>query len=292
MLIQTDLYSFSFKLGTLVPWCKNCGAQNFYRDGKNDKGKQLYKCKNCGFRFVWSSDLPRMNFFSNIISFAVDLYSTVGISLRTIAQKMEKFFCVKISYEGIRQWILKCSKLHMPNIQPVSSKVWHADETYIKIKGKGFWLWIVYCHETRVVLAWHISKKRLFKDAKAVLKKAKDNAGMRPEKIITDGLYQYQAAIKKVFGWKWNIYKKSHIVDSGIGKNAILERLNREVKRRIKWFGTFQALDGAKAFFNMFFYYHNFQKINRTIGCTPNKRACVKDLTLVELLYNFPTQGS
>ncbi len=139
LLIQTDVYSFGFKLGTLVPWCKNCGAQNFYRDRKNDKGKQLYKCKNCGFRFVWSSDLPRMNFFSNLISFAVDLYSTVGISLRTIAQKMDKFFGIKISYERIRQWILKCSKLHIPNIQPVSSKVWHADETYIKIKGKVVW---------------------------------------------------------------------------------------------------------------------------------------------------------
>ena len=233
-----------------------------------------------------------MNFFSNVVSFAVDLYSTVGISLRTIAQKMLRFFDIKVSYEGIRQWVLKCSKLSIPKIQPVCSKIWHADETYIKVKGKGFWLWIVYCHETRVVLSWHISKKRLFKDAKEVLQTAKDNAGMRPEKIITDGLFQYAAAIKKVMGWKWNVQKKSHIIDSGIGKNAIIERLNREVKRRIKWFSTFQALECTRGFFNMFFYHHNFHKINRTIGCTPNRRACVKDSDLVELLYNFPTQGS
>jgi len=86
-----------------------------------------------------------------------------------------------------------------------------------------------------------------------VLQKAMDNAGMRPERIIADGLYQYDAAIKKVFGWKWNLQKKSHIKDSRIGKNAILERLNRKVKRRIKWSSTFQSIGGAKAFLICFF---------------------------------------
>ena len=132
------------------------------------------------------------------------------------------------------------------------------DETYIKIKGRGFWLWVVYCPEIKKVLAWHISKKRLFKESKEVLSKAlaKTN-GIKPEKIVTDGMYQYSAAIKKVIGWNWRVQKECHIIDSGIGKNAILERVNREIKRRVKWFSTFQALDGARAFFAMFFYHLN-----------------------------------
>ena len=89
------------------------------------------------------------------------------------------------------------------------------------------------------------------------LQKAKQVAGGRPERIITDGLYQYDGAIKKVTGWHWRVYRKNRIKDSGIGKNAVLERVNREIKRRIKWFSTFQSLEGARSFLNLFFHYHN-----------------------------------
>ncbi len=76
-------------------------------------------------------------------------------------------------------------------------------------------------------------------------------AGERPEAIITDGLYQYGAAIYKVMGWHWTEQKKRPIVDSGIGQNWYIERLNREIKRRIRWLSTFQSLEGANAFFAM-----------------------------------------
>lgn len=257
-MMQTDLYSFSYKKGTLVPWCKICGEQNFYRAGKNKEKRQRYKCKKCGSRFVWTSDLPRRNFFSNVIAFATELYSTAGISLRTISKKLKKYFDINISHEGIRKWVLAANSLNIIDNKSISTSTWHADETYIKIKGKGFWVWVVYCRESKHVIAWHISKTHLLKDAIAVLQKAmKQSNEIRPDKIITDGLWQYPVAIKKVIKWKWNERKKKHIIDSGVGLNAIMERVNREIKRRFKWFGTFQAYEGANAFFNLFFYHFN-----------------------------------
>ncbi len=258
-MIQTDLYSFSYKKGSLVPWCKKCGKQNFFKDGKNSQGKQLYKCKSCGFRFVWCSDLPNRRFFSNVIDFVVDLYTTTGIGLRTLARKLLNFFNIKISHEGIRQWILAGKQKLFVDQKVDNCQTWSVDETYIKIKGVGRWLWIVYCIETKQVLSWHISKKRLHKHARTVLEKAKQVAGDRPQKIITDGLYQYASAIKKVMGWQWRIYRKKHIIDSGVGKNSPVERVNKEVKRRIKWFGSFQCTKGAKAFFALFFHYFNLR---------------------------------
>src|SRR4030067_2379143 len=128
MQTQTDLYSFGCKLGTLVPWCKKCGAEKFHRDGKTKHGKQLYECTRCGFRFVWTSDLPRRNFFSNVITFVVELYtSNVGISLRTISEKLLKFFSIKISYEGIRQWVLAAKNLIIKDDIPVRKKFRHID---------------------------------------------------------------------------------------------------------------------------------------------------------------------
>ena len=255
-MIQTDLSSFSYKKGSLVPWCKKCETQHFYKKGKNSKGIQRYQCRNCGFRFVWTSDMPRYNVFSKIIDFAVEMYVETGISLRTLAKKLKKIFNVKVSYEAIRLWV-KTNKKTIPRQEIVAETVWHADETYIKIKGIGHWLWVARCRNTSKVLSWRITKGRFFKDAKGLMQDALNVSGTRPEKIITDGLYQYAAAIKKVMGWQHYTYKKKHIIDSGIGKNWFIERLNREIKRRVKWFSTFQSLEGAHAFFGLWFYHHN-----------------------------------
>lgn len=94
-------------------------------------------------------------------------------------------------------------------------------------------------------------------DAKRVLSNALRVAGAKPVRIITDGLAQYVRAIKKVIAWPWQEYRSRHIVDSGIGKNALIERLNREVKRRLKWFSTFQSLKGARTFFGLWFSHYN-----------------------------------
>ncbi|MBU0459956.1 MAG: IS6 family transposase [Nanoarchaeota archaeon] len=255
-MIQTDLYSFSNKTGTLVPWCKKCGEQNFWKNGKSEKNQQVYKCKNCGFRFVWCSDLPNKRFFTNVIAFAVEMYVEIGISLRTLAKKLKKFFNVNVSHEGIRKWVKIYEKPISRREIPVETS-WHADETYIKIKGIGHWLWIVRCRETGNVLSWRITKCRFFKDARGLMQDALNVAGTRPETITTDGLYQYAAAIKKVMGWQHYTYKKKHIIDSGIGKNWFIERLNREIKRRIKWFSSFQSLEGANTFFSVWFHHLN-----------------------------------
>lgn len=263
MQTQTDLYSFSYKLGNLVPWCKKCGAEKFHKDGKTKHGKQLYECVKCGFRFVWNSDLPRRNFFSNVISFAVELYTTAGISLRKIARDLKNYFGIIVSHECVRKWVLAAKGLIIKDDKPIPTRTWHIDETYFKIKGEGFWLWIVYCKESRNVIAWNISQTHLLKDAKEVLTKAmKQSEWIQPDKIITDGLWQYPVAIKKIVGWCWREQKERHVIDSGIGKNAPIEEVNREVKRRFKWFSTFQSLEGANAFFGLFFYHMNKRRFD------------------------------
>ena len=259
-MLQTDLSSFSYKKGTLVPMCKKCGNENFYRNGKSNQGVQRYLCRACGFRFVWTSDLPRRSFFSSIISFAVEIYTSPRMcaSLRGVVKILKKAFNINVSHQTIRQWVLDTKK-------PISRReiaiptVWHADETYIKIKGVGHWLWVVRCRETGDVLSWHISTGRSYFDAKKLMHDALNVAGVRPIEVITDGLKQYYAAIYKVMGWHWTEHKIRHIVDSGIRKNWFIERLNREIKRRIKWFSTFQSLEGANAFFGLWFYHHNTQ---------------------------------
>ena len=220
----------------------------------------MYKCRNCGFRFVWCSDLPHRRFFSNVIGLVTDLYATVGISLRTIAKKVRQFFGIRISHEGIRQWVLHDKNPHFIDDKVDNARTWHCDETYIKIKGRGFWLWIVYCKETKQVLSWNISQTHLLKDAILVLQRARQRVLKRPEKIITDGLWQYEVAIKKVMGWNWREHKERYVKDSGIGKNSFIERVNKEFKRRHRWYPTFQALTGAESFCKLYFHHYNLAR--------------------------------
>ena len=104
------------------------------------------------------------------------------------------------------------------------------------------------------------SVQKCHTNSRIIHKKGLGVAGIKPARIITDGLKQYCHAIKKVIRWNWRIQKKNHIISSGVGKNAFIERLKREIKRRIKWFSTFHSLKGAKAFFRLWFYHFNQRK--------------------------------
>jgi|TARA_Y100000310_G_C20638236_1_gene792410 transposase-like protein len=112
-------------------------------------------------------------------------------------------------------------------------------------------------YDKQGVLAWHISRKHLIKHAKHVMQQALQVAGTRPEKIITDGLWQYPVGIYKAMGWSKKEHRKRHIQDSGVGLNAPIERVNKEIKRRLKWFGSFQSFRGALTFFELWFFHFN-----------------------------------
>jgi putative transposase len=259
-MIQTDLHSFSYKKGALCAFCKKCKAQHFYRRGKTESGIPRYQCRSCGFRFVWTSDIPKKRTFSHIVEFAVCLYTDLrkAFSLKGVAEVLADAFGVHVSHEAIRQWVLSRKKVISRRENPQPS-TWHVDETYVKIHGDGFWLWIVY--DKFGVLSWKLSQKRTMNAARKTLRAAMGvNGGLRPERIITDGLSHYARAIMKEIGWNYREQKKKHIVSGGIGLNWFIERLNREIKRRLKWFSTFQSLKGAKAFFSLWFYHYNQRK--------------------------------
>tara|TARA_Y100000310_G_scaffold340344_1_gene435777 strand:+ start:849 stop:1622 length:774 start_codon:yes stop_codon:yes gene_type:complete len=256
MQIQLYLDSYCYKKlsGTLVPDCKKCESKNLKKDGKY-KDFQQYKCKECGFRFSYASDLPRRRFPSSIIHFAVSLYVSTGISLRNVAKKVLKFFKTKVSHKTIQSWV---KTFQVPEINLKTGAIWHADETSIKIKGKLYWLWLVIDSKTRLIISWRLSKDRTLEDAKQLMLEAKEKAGI-PNLIITDGLAAYIKAIKKVFGWRNKVHHRAK--SAAFGPNSIIERLNREVKRRVKWFSTFQSFDCAENFIQQWINNYNTEKV-------------------------------
>jgi transposase-like protein len=100
----------------------------------------------------------------------------------------------------------------------------------------------VFASKEKLVLAWHISKTRTEKDAIQLFKKAWKTTQHTPEILTTDGLAQYPLALQKVLGRK----NTHHIGVEEFGPNNYIERLFREIKRRIKWFSTFRAQHSHK----------------------------------------------
>ena len=71
---------------------------------------------------------------------------------------------------------------------------WHLDEMYVKLNGQMVYLWRAFDHEGEVLESF-VTRKRNKEAALAFMKKALKRHG-RPEKIVTDGLKSYPAAMR------------------------------------------------------------------------------------------------
>ncbi|WP_411286352.1 IS6 family transposase, partial [Phenylobacterium sp.] len=93
---------------------------------------------------------------------------------------------------------------------------WHLDEVYVKINGQMHYLWRAVDHEGEV-LESYVTKTRDKAAALAFIKRAMKRHG-QPQRIVTDGLRSYGAAMKdigngkrqEVGRWRNNRAENSH----------------------------------------------------------------------------------
>lgn len=73
---------------------------------------------------------------------------------------------------------------------------WHVDEVFVRINGERHYLWRVVDHEGEILKSY-VTKTRNKAAALAFLKKALKRH-RRAEKIVTDGLRSYPAAMRQL----------------------------------------------------------------------------------------------
>ena len=56
-----------------------------------------------------------------------------------------------------------------------------------------------FSRETRLLLASILTVGRSAREAEAVLREALKNTGVKPERVVTDGLSSYKAVVKNLF---------------------------------------------------------------------------------------------
>lgn len=267
------------------PSCVYCSSLKIVKNGvRKNKGedKQRFKCLSCSKTFIANPEFRGFKADVDCVTLAMDLYFK-GLSLRKIQDTIFQFKNVKIHHETVRRWTNKFMGLindYTGKFFPETSRVWHSDEMMVKAKGKWLWAWNVLDRDTRFLLATNVTKERYLKDARKVLKEAKNTTKYQPARVVTDGLQSYPKAVVKEL---WTLKNKNtkHLrcptITSKRVNNNRVERLNGTIRERLKVQRGFQRQATALQQLENFRTYYNFVRPHQALnGLTPAEQAGIK----------------
>jgi len=253
--------------------CIYCASKKFKKNGKiKSSGKQRYYCMDCKQSFISEKEFKKFKGNGQIITACLDLYFK-GISLRKIKDHLRQFYNIEIDHSTIYRWIRRFTKIisnYTDTIKPQTTPIWHSDEQMIKSNGGHSWAWNIMDSRTRFLLTTLITETREVKDARRMLRKAKEIADANPQAIITDGLQSYRKAIKKEFHTRRTGIQHIRLesIRAKMNNNKI-ERYHNSFRERDKTMRGFFNDKTAQAYSNGFRDYYNYIRIHTTLGTTP-----------------------
>jgi transposase-like protein len=131
---------------------------------------------------------------------------------------------------------------YVDTLHPELSRVYHADETKVNIRGQWVWLWHLMDGDTRFLLANHVSQGRTVADAREAFREAKAVAKTDARVLLTDGLESYKQAAQREFP---NAVHISGIGIQGRVNNNRMERYHGTFKERNKVMRAIKKPDSA-----------------------------------------------
>jgi putative transposase len=138
-------------------------------------------------------------FPGEVIAHAVWLYLRLPMSFRDVEEMLAERG-IQVTYETVRSWVAKfgpqfASQLRKREARPV--RVWHVDEMAVRIAGKQHWLWRA-VDEHGATLDVLPQEQRDTDAAGRFFQLLFGHAGAAPERINTDKLGSYAAAIRQL----------------------------------------------------------------------------------------------
>ena len=199
---------------SVVLKCSHCNDENCIKNGRTANGKQQYKCKSCGKRFVLNYTY---NAYLSNINQQIIVLTKEGLGIRSTARVLH------ISTTTLLKRIIGIAQ-NIP--QPVISKgkTYEVDEIRTFVKRKNKLVWIVYALEraTRSVVSFFVGA-RTNRTLNVVLKTLRF---AEAKHIFTDGLKNYRYLIPTAVH-KVKRYATNHIERNNLTLRTHLKRLNR-----------------------------------------------------------------
>lgn len=273
-LMLNEMNTASENLSSRPP-CPKCGSnQHVTKRGfryKRAGPEQRYHCASCKSRFVNETAFKWMRTKSRAIASALDLYFR-GLSLRQVQQHLEDSYGIKVTHATIYNWLRKYVTIvseFLENLQVNTSERWHADETFIRIKGRHTVLWNLLDSETRFHIAMQISSRRDTANAQTLLRKGTKKAINRPLELVTDGLKSYDKAIEIELQNTESKDQQGIIHLQGPLSEALnnkVERFHGTWKARLKTTHHLENESTADTFAKGFSTHYNFVKRHKALG--------------------------
>ena len=179
-----------------------------------------------------------------IIQRSVWLYFRLPLSFRGVEEMLAERG-VNVSYETIRRWVLKFGPVIAAKVQFRRSRpsgTWHLDEVFVRIGGKRTYLWRAVDDEGEVLEV--LAQSRRNKDAALkLLQKLLKKQGYIPDKIVTDKLRSYSAALRELG------LTHLHLVGGRLNNRA--EVSHQPTRRRERRMGRFKSPGSMQRFLSV-----------------------------------------
>jgi putative transposase len=176
-----------------------------------------------------------------IIQHAIWLYFRFTLSFRDVEDLLAERG-ITVSYETVRRWVNHLGPMVAADLRkrrPKPHTTWHPDEVYLKINGRMVYVWRAVDAEGEV-LDVLIQSRRNKRAALKLMRKLLRKYGYVPDKLVTDDLRSYAAAIHDL--------GLSNRHERGRWRNNRAENSHQPARRRERKMQGFKSPGSAQRF--------------------------------------------
>ena len=185
-----------------------------------------------------------------VIAHAVRLYLRFALSFRDVEELLAERG-VTVSYETVRRWVAKFGVHYADELrrrEVRAGRTWHLDEMATRIGGQQHWLWRA-VDEHGQTLDVLVQERRDADGAARFFRRLLHGTGMAPERITTDKLGSYAAAIAQMPEMR----SVEHVrVRSALRCNNRVEQAHQPTRIRERVMRRFKSSMAAQRFVDAF----------------------------------------
>jgi transposase-like protein len=206
---------------------------------------RMVRCRACRRTCNERTGTPfnRLQVPTDVVLRAVLWRLRYKLSLRDLAERfLTRGF--PVTHETVRAWEERFAPLLSTQLKAKrrgnAGRVWHCDETYVKVAGRWCYLYRAIVSDGTLVDTL-LSPTRDMDAAKAFFAAALETAGQAPATVITDRHGSYPPAMRETLGPDVR-HRTSHYL------NNVLEQDHRPIKQRYSPMRGFGSLTSAGRF--------------------------------------------